>query len=440
MSHIQLSVLCTLWICFGSVVAGDSAWPAGKTYDLSGLKVTISAPRLVSRSYTGHYWFPHLVRLANGELIAHVSLDADQVGEERGEVLWSRDGGLNWGDAQHFPTPSETQLLLPNGDLLFLPSRLYPRRDGMSGPNNIIPNGKHAIIPPSNRDSITVTGWPRPRFVRADAAALGQDGFGFDGTPVRLKDGKFLVTLYGTFQPEVKKNFRYRESGGEWAFVSDDGQDYLRYSVVVAESDDGYHWKIRSVVADEKCKLPGNEGPCEATLCRLKDGRLMCLFRLAGCCTTKKNSPIAESFSSDEGRTWSEAVSTENAFAVDPRVAVMKDGTLALTSGRPDINLWLNADGTGKGWQPIDLLAHHNAFQPQEPIQRNDTQGWAYYGGRSTGYTEVVAIDDQNVLIVYDRTAASSTWTSPLPPKDTKDPAESFSVWILRATVKRDGK
>jgi hypothetical protein len=49
---------------------------------------------------------------------------------------------------------------------------------------------------------------------------------------------------------------------------------------LLAESADGFAWAIRSVIADENCKLDGNNGPCEGAICRLKDGRLMCVFRL----------------------------------------------------------------------------------------------------------------------------------------------------------------
>ena len=46
--------------------------------------------------------------------------------------------------------------------------------------------------------------------------------------------GGYLATLYGYFR------------GAE------------RYALVAAESADGVNWKIRSVIADEKCKLPGS--------------------------------------------------------------------------------------------------------------------------------------------------------------------------------------
>ena len=106
----------------------------------------------------------------------------------------------------------------------------------------------------THQEGVLVAGWPRPD--RSFAPQLGLAGFVFNGQTVTLKDGSFLGTLYGYFK------------------------DTKRYSLVAAESKEGVHWKIRSIIADERCALPGGEGPCEAAMCRLKDGRLMCVFRL----------------------------------------------------------------------------------------------------------------------------------------------------------------
>src|SRR5690242_16378054 len=108
--------------------AGDAKtareWPRGKTYSLKGMEVSVSAPVLVGRSGKTNYWYPKLVRLADGTLIAHLTVSLDGFGtrgEEPGEVLWSSDGGLTWENPKRFPYASSTQLQLANGDLLFLP-------------------------------------------------------------------------------------------------------------------------------------------------------------------------------------------------------------------------------------------------------------------------------------------------------------------------------
>ena len=111
-----------------------------------------------------------------------------------------------------------------------------------------------------------------------------------------------------------------------------------RLALVNAESQDGRHWRIRSVIADDQCKLKGNEGPDEAALCRLKDGRLMCVFRMGF-----SNTPFGQSFSSDAGKTWSEPVAMTGVFSVCPCLATLPNGPIILTGGRPGIYAWLNA-------------------------------------------------------------------------------------------------
>ena len=61
-------------------------------------------------------------------------------------------------------------------------------------------------------------------------------------------------------------------------------------------------------------------GPSEAATCRLKDGRLMTIFRLGS------GHPYGQVFSRDEGRTWTEPVALKGVFSVQPCLVVLKDG------------------------------------------------------------------------------------------------------------------
>ena len=52
-----------------------------------------------------------------------------------------------------------------------------------------------------------------------------------------------------------------------------------------------------------------------------------------------------------------------------PSLAVMKNGTVVLSGGRPGLYAWFNADGSGKDWQRVDIMAHHNAFAPRDAMK-----------------------------------------------------------------------
>ena len=182
-------------------------------------------------------------------------------------------------------------------------------------------------------------------------------GFCFEGQTVKLKNDKYFATLYGGY-----------ESGG--------------IRIVGAESTDGFHWQIVDPIARRAGKVnERGEGPSEAALCRLKDGRLMCVYRV------ESNVTYGQTWSSDEGRTWTEAVECRGPMSVEPSLAVFADGTVLMSGGRPGLKLWLNADGTGEDWQEVDVVKYRYKF-----IDNGD----------ATGYTELVVLDESHLLYVYD--------------------------------------
>lgn len=382
---MAFGAVATLVLAAGFEAAAEPApWKGVKTATLQGLRVTLSSPVLVARD-KGYLWFPTLSRLSDGRLLALMSNYADiHTSSSTCLAAWSADGGQTWTK----PSPGlygDAQLTLPSGDLLLLPYYMYPQSAGrMGAPYQICRKGAAELT--TVKDGLSVSAWPRPD--RSFAPELGLSGFVFNGQTVELKDGGYLATLYGYFK------------------------DTKRYSLAAAQSDDGVQWKIRSVVSDENCPLTGGEGPCEAALCRLADGRLLCVYRLAS------NVPFGQSFSSDEGRTWTEPASMPGVYSVQPSLAVLQNGLLALSGGRPGIFVWFNADGKAKEWQAIDLLAHHNACHPQEPISTKVTQ--------TSSYTEVVALDPTHALCIYDR--VPNGWNAI--PSESQDTNSVWVVWM----------
>lgn len=341
MRHIRL-FLTTLLLAWsaGSLPAaepGKVTWEPIKVEETEDWKVGLSQPVLIARS-KGHLWFPTIMSLANGELLAMLNNYADEVvNQPTAVVCWSKDGGLTWTE----PKPElygDSNFRLPNGDHLILPYNLYPGPDSKTlvGPYQVCPKGEHALR--VVKEGLVVSGLPR-----ADKPDPKRkvSGFVFNGSGVRLKDGGYLATLYGYF--EATK----------------------RSSLVVAASSDGVRWQVRSVVADENCPLPGRDGPTEAATCRLKDGRLMCIFRLGS------GQRYGQSFSGDEGKTWTDAVATPaDVFSVQPCLQVRRDGVIILSGGRPGLFLWINTAGDGKNWQRIDMRKHHNDCRRRKRSRR----------------------------------------------------------------------
>ncbi len=358
-------------------------WPQGRTYRLRGAVIDVTAPVLVARS-SGYLWFPTLSRMAGGDLLVTMSNYADvHTSQSTSFRAWSTDGGRTWGDLIAAPY-GDVHVTLPSGDAAFLPYYLYRRAGGMGAPYVRVRRGSRLVEVVES--GVRVTGWPRRDKPIGDAGACG---FVFNGQCLVRRDGRYLATLYGTFEGDS------------------------RYSLVGASSGDGVEWEIAGVIAGPECPLPGGEGPCEAALCRLRDGRLMCVFRVGSGCQ------YGQTFSIDDGQTWSSARGMDSAFSVQPSLAVLDGGAIVLTGGRPSPFLWCDPTGDGRAWSRINLEEHHNAFREDEAMLLPNT---------SSCYTEVVAIDKRTVVCVYDRIPYG--WAA-IPPSSP----ETNSVWIIRATL-----
>ncbi len=379
----------------------------------NGLKVSVSEPVLVKRS-RWFCWFPSLIRQPDGVLWAVMSAYADiHASNSVNYLSRSRDGGLTWEEPRVIGDGGLAHLVKPDGSVVILPYYMRERARAVrtiGAPCNLLsPQG----VLDMQASGAEVSGWPKP--TKSPLPDAGIAGFVFNGQVVRATDGGYLATLYGTFEGDT------------------------RYALVMAESVDGLRWQVRAIIAGPECDLAGDEGPCESAICRLKDGRLMCLFRLASFV------PYGQTFSADDGRTWTKPVNTAGPGSVEPSLAVLRDPTgklshdvVALSGGRPDINVWFSTDGAGKEWQAIDIIAAHNAAcDARDRILPDSSTAWktaddmrkAGMTGYSSCYTELMAIDDHTLLVIYDRVGYG--W-NPIP---DDDPDESKSVWVMRLQI-----
>lgn len=378
-------------------------WKDRPALQLDGLRVTCSEPVLVKRS-RWFCWFPSLIRQPDGTLWAIMNAYADiHVSDSFSYLSRSRDGGLSWDEPRVIGDAGLSHLLLADGSAVVIPYYLRPRANGVIGaPCNIIsPKGRLTMRPAG----VNVGNWPKP--LKSLGADLATAGFVFNGQVIRGRKDEYLTTLYGHFEGDKK------------------------YSLVLAESGDGFAWRIRTVIAGADCALPGEEGPCESALCRLNDGRLMCVFRLASFV------PLGQCFSDDDGKTWSKPVAIKP-HSVEPSLAVLAGGILALSSGRPGISVWFDAAGKGADWQAVNILEQHNAAHPQDLINPDSRKAWGGaekliregLRGFTSSYTELMRLDDNHLLLIYDRLGLG--WSA-IPDESP----ETNSVWVMRLRVER---
>ena len=187
-----------------------------------------------------------------------------------GLVSWSADGGLSWSEPDGVTYFGPSSLDTPDGNHLILPFDLRPLSDGSHGaPHNVIRRAERAVRYRARK--VKIAGFPRPAGLKS--TEIGSSAFAFDGQVIASTDGAYLTTLYGKFAGDSRE------------------------STVLAESQDGLEWRVRSVIASADYDVAGAEGPSETALCRLQDGRLFAVFRL------KARRPYAKAWSEDDAAT-----------------------------------------------------------------------------------------------------------------------------------------
>jgi hypothetical protein len=121
------------------------------------------------------------------------------------------------------------------------------------------------------------------------------------------------------------------------------------YTLVFESSDGGKTFRQRSAINTV-------DNTNELGMARTSDGRLIAVMRGAETVPRPPAMPLKVSFSDDDGRTWEPlkpylppAGMPNN--GVMPKLVLQPNGQLLMTYGRPDNNVVISRDGTGKVWE-----------------------------------------------------------------------------------------
>lgn len=235
---------------------------------------------------------------------------------------------------------------------------------------------------------------------------------GYNGSQMeyeQLPSGRIIVP-FGSFQPHAKA-------------VPPLG----RHKIVVQYSDDqGKTWSesISKLVSPCYENFNGsNEGACEPAIERLKDGRIWMLFRTqAGF--------LYESFSSDEGTTWSTARASRFSTSTGPpNIMRYHDGSLIVCwnncemppradgigvyGGRDALHI-AASDDDGKSWRGFrEIYLDH---------RRNDNP--AATGDRGTAYPLAAYTSDNRIVVLAGQGSGG------------RNPILIDPIWIFENTAK----
>jgi hypothetical protein len=301
------------------------------------LKVTVED----SYAFDSGTHFGKFVQLRDGTLLCGNRFSTD------GGRTWQADtGGFGAGGAQ-----------LADGRVLGLEYRCLPDKEDQ---------GWYRVERSVSQDSGRSFEKTQARvFVPEAKAAMGHGphvGPLFMRSIVPRQDGSLVALMAGWFR------------GDDTPCPYGRGRPYSR-AYTCESTDDGLTWRFLSNIAYEEI---GSEGYNEGSLRRLPSGELLAVLRTGNekdfhC----QDNPIMWTVSQDDGQTWTrpERTGVEGAY---PSLAVLSDGLVVMSYGRPGAMLVFSADG-GRTWTDVNVV---------------DTTPYS-------GYTDVVEVGAGHLLVGF---------------------------------------
>lgn len=340
-------------------------------------EMRISVGKTIEITSSKRYcWYPTVHHLSTGEILVTMRMSPDEVHPE-GEFsayCVSGNGGQSWSQRYTLGAGANvdaayTQVAPPDGTLLSLGA----------GYESLIayPPGQAQVF------HVTVT-----RFSRGGMESTQtRDAILRLRTPVQLEP----MMLFDLGTKDTSKLEKAPEVTPFGAIIDGLNGDLLsaayckeekdgRQQVLLIRSKDrGMTWDEYSLIvglaeSEKPTTWMGDEGPNETAIVRLADDRLYAIFR------TGQNAMMGQTWSSDDGKTWTRPVPI-GFKGVDPHLRRLRNGVLALTTGRPGpVTLFFSLDGRGEHWSHATEL----------------------FKGRSTCYSDLVELEPGRLLVVYD--------------------------------------
>jgi hypothetical protein len=345
----------------------------GKTDELDHFRIQIGKTVKITASYN-YCWYPTVHRFPTGEILATMRMSPDDTNPE-GEFsayCLSKDGGQTWSRRYTMGAGANidaaySQVPLENG-IWVLGAGYFSLEPSPSGPTDF-----HDTLTEFSRAGMNV------QQIRDASIHLSEPP---QLEPVETYATKTMdASQLASVPAAVPVGAMIAGPRGEWLstlyYTPKRDRRYIRL-VLIRSFDHGHTWNEDGIIAavqpDEKpWPWMGSEGPNEAGLVRLSDGRLFCIFR-----TGSYDSYMGGTWSSDDGKTWSPPIST-GFKGVAPHLRLMSKGLLVCTFGRPGVTIMFSQN-EGKSWAAVT------------PV----------FKGQGSGYSDVIEVGASKLLVVYD--------------------------------------
>lgn len=360
------------------------------------LEVRVSEPMIVAVATRPEKWgffqFPTLTRWTDGTVAASWGMAADSIvsyGSNASGDAISKDGGKTW--TWLAGEKGISGFLLPNGDRIQVvtPKAIKTSELRLPSPVGMANENYSKVKQPLYRHSelpSEVQGVCLSRLTKGSTAWISERAALDDPQALRYSlNDLFPIVWWGDMQlasdgsiiAGIYPGYRLRDDG-----TTDPKGGVFFYR----STDSGRSWKIQGRIPyqpDLAADPKGAErmGFTEPAYEILADGTFLCVMR-----TTDGLGigPMYASRSSDLGKTWCkpEVIAP---FGVLPRLLKLENGVIALSSGRPGVQLRLTTDG--KVWsEALEMLPHETEKEKSQI---------------SCGYTSLLASGPDRFLIIY---------------------------------------
>ncbi len=367
------------------------------TIKTDGLKIELAEPVIVDVAKKPEEWgffqFPALYRNSDGAIVARWNMAEDAIrsyGKDGHAYKISTDEGKTWHDSDNPLSVRDPGTLLPNGDRIsvytpqarvvkeislpapvdsadesygrvFIYYRLNELPDFLQGVYlNRLPKGgteqqrEHAVINDVNAVRYSETGmipivWWGDMHVAPDSSVI-----------TGIYPAAYENKTRGKVDPSGVSFYRSTDNGHTWDILG-----HIPYTPDLKKDSCG----LRRLAL----------GFTEPAFEILPDGTFLCVMRTAD---GYDNSPMYATYSRDMGVSWSHP-EPFTLFGVFPRLLNLENGVVALTSGRPGVQLRFLTDGKNGHWtKALEMLPFNNETT-------------------SCGYTGLLALGENRFLIIY---------------------------------------
>lgn len=360
-------------------------------------RVVISEPVLVAASPAeerrwGYYQFPTLDRLPDGRIALTFHVHPDSV-KSYGLAADRPNRGLSDDEGRSWRLTSSDEpaagLLLPNGDRLRV---VTPRPYPLSGLTLPKPAGERTGTYGKQVYTLyRVRDLPAPlraihlaRLPKGSTSWREERARMIDPKALRYSlDGLFPIVWWGDMRIAQDKSL----IAGIYPGLLDGDPSHKGGVFFYRSTDAGRSWRAQGRILyqpDLNADPQGQarDGFTEPAFELLRDGSLLAILRTTDGLGV---GPMYSSRSRNLGKTWS----PPRAFAptgVLPRLLLLDNGVLVLSSGRPGVDLRFSFDGKGETWSEPSRLVPLSS----EGIQVD-----------SCGYTSLLPLDRDTFLIAY---------------------------------------